>query len=659
MLKGPLVLDSAGDIFGVTYTGGANNAGTLYELGNSLTGYASAPTLLTAFDAVNLANPSGLIKDSVGNLFGAARGGTYGVGAIYKIAKTGASYSSPPTVIASLQGSPGSAPYGLKMDGAGDIFGVIDNTVFEFAASPSPLDPNPRTLATFGGSLGSYLSGVVLDAKGDVFVVTGDGGLAGAGAIYEIVKYSTGYAYTYTPQLLASLTGSPEFSPRSLTIDAAGNLFGATSASVFELSKIGSSYAAVPTLLATADDFHFASGSGIGAITLDAAGDVFGETFSQYAFGPGTVFEIAKAGAGYDKPATVATLNFAETLVQNSGSPTSALVADSSGNLFGVAQYGGLTGAGTLFEVSGVGFRVTARCVRNDFNYDGKSDILFRNANGALAVWEMNNTAIGGGGVIGNPGAGWTCIATGDFNNNGRADILFQYTNGLLATWEMKGTSIVGGGYLGTPGGSWGVVATGDFNNDGSADILFRDANNNFANWEINGTAIVGGGKIGNPGSGWTFEGVGDFNNDGRSDMLFENTSGALAVWNLNDASIIGGATLGNPGVDWSFKGISDFNGDGSSDLLFKNNSTGVYAIWDIANDAITGGGDIGAPGADWSLKAIGRFAGGGKSGLLFENSVSGDYATWNLNNTSIVGGGLLGNPGTSYSVAGGPSLLM
>ncbi len=288
----------------------------------------------------------------------------------------------------------------------------------------------------------------------------------------------------------------------------------------------------------------------------------------------------------------------------------------------------------------------------DDFNGSGASDLLFRSSTGALATWEMNNTAIIGGGLLGNPGSSWTYEETGDFNDDGKADILFQNTAGVLALWEMNGTSIIGGGAIGAPGGTFAVVGVGDFNGDGATDILFRNASGKYAIWEMNGATIVGGGVIGAPGSAWTFKGVGDFNGDGKSDLLFENVNGQYATWLMNGSQIVGGSTLGTPGADWVFKGVGNFNGLGESDILFENTATGVYATWNIANDAISGGGTIGAPGAAWAFKAIGDYNGDSMSDILFQNTATGAYATWNLNNTTIIGGGTIGNPGSAYTIA-------
>ena len=43
--------------------------------------------------------------------------------------------------------------------------------------------------------------------------------------------------------------------------------------------------------------------------------------------------------------------------------------------------------------------------VSSDFNGDGKSDILWQNDNGQVAIWELDGTTVIGNGVVGsNPG---------------------------------------------------------------------------------------------------------------------------------------------------------------------------------------------------------------------------------------------------------------
>ena len=45
--------------------------------------------------------------------------------------------------------------------------------------------------------------------------------------------------------------------------------------------------------------------------------------------------------------------------------------------------------------------------VSSDFNGDGKSDLLWQNDSGQVAIWEMNGTTVIGAAAIGNPGPSW------------------------------------------------------------------------------------------------------------------------------------------------------------------------------------------------------------------------------------------------------------
>jgi hypothetical protein len=289
--------------------------------------------------------------------------------------------------------------------------------------------------------------------------------------------------------------------------------------------------------------------------------------------------------------------------------------------------------------------------VAGDYAHTGRSDLLFGQSSGALAEWQMNGTAISGGGNIGSPGGTWTEKAIGDFNGDGKADILFADASGDLATWQMNGTAVAGGGNIGNPGGTWAVKGVGDFNGDGKSDILFQDGSGNLAIWEMNGTAIVGGGNVGNPGGTWVVKGVGDFNGDGKDDILFENASNDIGIWELNGTQIIGGGALTAPGGTWQVKGVGDFNGDGVSDILFED-ASGQYAIWDMNGVSAIGGGDIGNPGGAWTFAGIGDYNGDGFADILFKDA-SGDLAIWEMQDTTIVGGGLIGNPGSVWHLLG------
>ena len=66
-----LIADAAGDLFGTTSVGGAYGDGTVFEIANTASGYASTPTVLASFNGANGSSPfAGLIADPTGDLFG-------------------------------------------------------------------------------------------------------------------------------------------------------------------------------------------------------------------------------------------------------------------------------------------------------------------------------------------------------------------------------------------------------------------------------------------------------------------------------------------------------------------------------------------------------------------------------------------------------------
>jgi uncharacterized repeat protein (TIGR03803 family) len=83
----PLLVESAGNLYGATHGGGPEGYGTVFQLTPSGNG-AWSYTLLHSFpsDATDGKNLDGLLVDSKGNLYGTtAGGGTAGVGTVFEI----------------------------------------------------------------------------------------------------------------------------------------------------------------------------------------------------------------------------------------------------------------------------------------------------------------------------------------------------------------------------------------------------------------------------------------------------------------------------------------------------------------------------------------------------------------------------------------------
>jgi uncharacterized repeat protein (TIGR03803 family) len=355
-----LIADANGDLFGTTYYGGGTyNAGTVFEIVKTASGYASTPTTLVSFNIDDGGNPyAGLIADSNGDLFGTTEsGGANGYGTVFEIVKTAAGYANTPTILVSFDGSSGAAAGGnLIADANGDLFGTNgggpndSGTVFEIVKTASGYASTPSILVSFNGSNGAGPSGdLIADVTGDLFGTTEDGGANGQGTVFEIVKTAAGYANT--PTILVSFDGSSgAVAGGHLIADANGNLFGTTYGSgantgtVFEIVKTASGYASTPTTLVS--NIPTKEGS----LFADANGDLFGTTtYGPWGGGSGSVFEIVKTASGY-----ASTLTALITFDWSNGAyPYAGLIADANGDLFGTTSYGGTDGYGTVFEITG------------------------------------------------------------------------------------------------------------------------------------------------------------------------------------------------------------------------------------------------------------------------------------------------------------------
>jgi autotransporter passenger strand-loop-strand repeat protein/uncharacterized repeat protein (TIGR03803 family) len=254
--NGALLADAAGDLFGLTQEGGADGDGSVFELAKTAGGYASTPTTLVSFNGGNGQFPSrALLADAAGDLFGTTEGGgANNDGTVFEIAKTTGGYADTPTTLVSFDGATGANPVSsLIADAAGDLFGTTENggaygdgTVFELAKTAGGYASTPTTLVSFNGANGSQpLAGLIADAAGDLLGTTSAGGANGDGTVFELVNNGGG---DYTLNTLVTFNGAngQKSFAAPLIADAAGDLFGTTylggangKGTAFELSETG------------------------------------------------------------------------------------------------------------------------------------------------------------------------------------------------------------------------------------------------------------------------------------------------------------------------------------------------------------------------------------------------------------------------------------
>ncbi len=476
--QGGLIMDGSGNLFGTTYTGGANSDGTVFEV----SAVNHAITTLASFNGANGKSPlCRLVEDGSGDLFGdAILGGAYGDGTLFEVAAG----SGAITALISFNGANGQSPEGDLVDVGGNLYGTAalggansDGTVFEYQIGASTATVSYGQSATFTATVSSsagvppdgsvqflvngtaYGSPVALSGATAQLAIsepvgsftigaeyTGDANYAATVAAGEttgtltVNQASTGTAVTLSNLInLASFDYTDgSFATGGVISDAAGNLFGTTSqggtygdGTVFEVAAGSGAI----TILAT---FNGTNGQGPRAgLLLDASGNLFGTAYGGGSASDGTVFEVA---AGSHAITTLATFNGS-----NGANPNVTLIEDSSGNLFGTTQYGGASSDGAVFEVvkgSGV---ATALASFNGGNGFEPVTSLVEDGSGNLFGTATDGGASGDGTVF-EVAAGSHAITTlASFNGtNG------QWPEGGLmmdASGTIFGTTYAGGAY--------------------------------------------------------------------------------------------------------------------------------------------------------------------------------------------------------------------
>jgi uncharacterized repeat protein (TIGR03803 family) len=346
--------DSAGNLYGTTASGGSTEAGTVYELSPSGNGVWTEKLLYTFRSGNDGAFPrSNIVMDGTGNLFGTTSGGgsSTGSGTVFELSPNGTGWKE--TILHAFQsnGIDGTFPWaGLTRDASGNLFGTTYTggtygfgTVFKMTLSSSGTWSESVLHSFTGGADGSQpYAPITIDAAGNLCGSTVYGGAHSVGAIFVLSPKADG---SYAESVLHSFTGSSDgYNPRgSLTLDAAGNLYGVATQVAFELSP-SSSGSWTETVLYTFGKNGDVSSPG--GLAFDASGNLWGAASDGGASKDGGVFELSPSGGQWKET----------QLVQFSGllgiGPNGSVIFDGAGNLYGVAIQGGKTGDGMVFEIT-------------------------------------------------------------------------------------------------------------------------------------------------------------------------------------------------------------------------------------------------------------------------------------------------------------------
>jgi uncharacterized repeat protein (TIGR03803 family) len=328
-------------------------------------------------------NPDGsaprgaLVRNSAGTIYGTTwSGGTDNAGTVYKLDRRGKE-SVIHSLIAPPQGyNEGTNPAaGVTPDGNGNLFGTTySGGDTPFWGTLFKVDPSGQltVLGNFDGDIGGPFDGgcssthLLRDAEGNFYGGTEVGGeqfcpLNGCGVIFELNA-----AGLYS--VLHYFTGVPDgWAPNDLLRDPQGNIFGTTQAGGMEgscsLGSCGTIYkldtAGNETIL-----YSFTGGIDGGSphagLIWDAQGNLYGTTYAGGTYGLGVIYKLDQTG----KLTVLHTFRGSP----DGANPHGRLLWGLDGKLYGTALYGGKYGYGFVFQLAQNGKFVVLH------NFTGGSD---------------------------------------------------------------------------------------------------------------------------------------------------------------------------------------------------------------------------------------------------------------------------------------------
>ena len=195
--RGSLILDAAGNLYGVTASGGGYKSGIVFELSPTGGGAWGEKVLHNFARFSGGVLPSSLVRDAAGNLYGATcLGGSRRDGTVYEmLPNDDGSWTKKVLRDFGWHLGTGSHPWNIILDSAGNLYGTTSGgggsdfgTAFELMPEPAG-GWTHKMLHNFGGSDGDFpYSSLILDAGGNLYGSTGQGGAYGGGVVFELIQ---------------------------------------------------------------------------------------------------------------------------------------------------------------------------------------------------------------------------------------------------------------------------------------------------------------------------------------------------------------------------------------------------------------------------------------------------------------------------------------
>ncbi len=332
-----LTLASNGKLYGMTFNGGAYNAGVIFSFDPATSDYATVHN----FSNDNGAQPSGsLIQASDGKLYGMTSfGGTINSGVIFSLDPTTSIY----TKLFDFDNDKGANPSGSLLQTAnGKMYGMTAEGGIENLGIIFSFDPVSLTVTKvddFDNVNGAVpLGNLVQSNSGLLYGMCANGGGDQSGVIFSFNPFNSTYAklkdFDYT-------TGY--YPHGSLLAGMDGKLYGMTYKGGNNNEGVLFSFACSTLAYTKLNDFDGVNGgSPLGSLVQAANGKIYGMTSEGGNDHQGVIFSFNPATSTY----TI------EKAFNNSDgkSPSSNMTIANDGKFYGTTFQGGISDAGVIFS---------------------------------------------------------------------------------------------------------------------------------------------------------------------------------------------------------------------------------------------------------------------------------------------------------------------
>ena len=198
--------DTAGNLYGVTGSGGKANLGVVFQLEHVPSGWKAHVLHNFHGPPDGFFSQGGVVVDDQGRVYGATEqggtgcGGGVGCGVIYQVTKQPDGHWKEKILHDFPNTKNGSDPLGtLAIDVSGSVYGVANGgggpcgqggcgVVYKMVHNPDD-SFTYQVLHRFQGTDGlAPVAGVILDAKGNIYGTTSTGGSGGYGVVFKITQ---------------------------------------------------------------------------------------------------------------------------------------------------------------------------------------------------------------------------------------------------------------------------------------------------------------------------------------------------------------------------------------------------------------------------------------------------------------------------------------